>query len=169
MSYSSCTLLHSPSIEVVSLCLPAESLVCLAVPEGVTGWRCREGAPWLYDMMVRMRKGDARLEEIDMLWEVTKQIEGHTICALGDAAAWPVQVNSSPPALAQLWTVSHCGKAGFLLLISACCPSGLSCIMNMRGPAMVQKHCNVSWQLAGCGSNVQLGVIDTLLCAAFVS
>ncbi len=33
-----------------------------------------------------------RLEEIDMLWEVTKQIEGHTICALGDAAAWPVQV-----------------------------------------------------------------------------
>lgn len=52
----------------------------------------REGAPWLYDMMVRMRKGDARLEEIDMLWEVTKQIEGHTICALGDAAAWPVQV-----------------------------------------------------------------------------
>jgi NADH:ubiquinone oxidoreductase subunit F (NADH-binding) len=32
-----------------------------------------------------------RLEEIDMLWELTKQIEGHTICALGDAAAWPVQ------------------------------------------------------------------------------
>ena len=57
-------------------------------------WR-REGAPWLYDMMVRMRKGDARLEEIDMLWEVTKQIEGHTICALGDAAAWPVQVSLS--------------------------------------------------------------------------
>lgn len=42
--------------------------------------------------MTRMKKGDARLEEIDMLWEVTKQIEGHTICALGDAAAWPVQV-----------------------------------------------------------------------------
>ncbi|GFH27772.1 NADH dehydrogenase [ubiquinone] flavoprotein 1, mitochondrial, partial [Haematococcus lacustris] len=35
--------------------------------------------------------GDARVEEIDMLWEITKQIEGHTICALGDAAAWPVQ------------------------------------------------------------------------------
>lgn len=44
-------------------------------------------------MMVRMKKGDARIEEIDMLWEVTKQIEGHTICALGDAAAWPVQVS----------------------------------------------------------------------------
>ena len=52
---------------------------------------CREGTTWLYDMMKRMRSGDARLEEIDSLWEVTKQIEGHTICALGDAAAWPVQ------------------------------------------------------------------------------
>jgi NADH:ubiquinone oxidoreductase subunit F (NADH-binding) len=41
--------------------------------------------------MTRMVRGDARLEEIDMLWELTKQIEGHTICALGDAAAWPVQ------------------------------------------------------------------------------
>lgn len=52
---------------------------------------CREGTGWLYAMMQRMKTGDARLEEIDMLWEVTKQIEGHTICALGDAAAWPVQ------------------------------------------------------------------------------
>lgn len=45
----------------------------------------------MYDLMTRMKKGDARIEEIDMLWELTKQIEGHTICALGDAAAWPVQ------------------------------------------------------------------------------
>ena len=52
---------------------------------------CREGTGWLYDLMTRMKKGDARIEEIDMLWELTKQIEGHTICALGDAAAWPVQ------------------------------------------------------------------------------
>jgi NADH dehydrogenase (ubiquinone) flavoprotein 1 len=52
---------------------------------------CREGTSWLYDIMQRMSKGDAVVEEIDMLWEVTKQIEGHTICALGDAAAWPVQ------------------------------------------------------------------------------
>eukprot|EP00892_Ulva_mutabilis_P006861 jgi/Ulvmu1/4547/UM002_0273.1 len=52
---------------------------------------CREGTSWVYDIMTRMKKGDALLEEIDMLWEVTKQIEGHTICALGDAAAWPVQ------------------------------------------------------------------------------
>ena len=52
---------------------------------------CREGTGWIYDIMSRMRTGNAHLEEIDMLWEITKQIEGHTICALGDAAAWPVQ------------------------------------------------------------------------------
>jgi len=52
---------------------------------------CREGTGWLRDVMARMVKGDARVEEIDALWEITKQIEGHTICALGDAAAWPVQ------------------------------------------------------------------------------
>ncbi|WP_029008457.1 NADH-quinone oxidoreductase subunit NuoF [Azospirillum halopraeferens] len=52
---------------------------------------CREGTGWLNRVMQRMVKGNARVEEIDMLHEVTKQIEGHTICALGDAAAWPVQ------------------------------------------------------------------------------
>lgn len=52
---------------------------------------CREGTLWLYNMMKRMRQGDADLAEIDMLDELTRQIEGHTICALGDAAAWPVQ------------------------------------------------------------------------------
>jgi len=52
---------------------------------------CREGAKWLNDMMVRMVQGRADTREIDMLWDLTKQIEGHTICALGDAAAWPVQ------------------------------------------------------------------------------
>jgi NADH-quinone oxidoreductase subunit F len=38
-----------------------------------------------------MVKGEARIEEIDVLHDVTKQVEGHTICALGDAAAWPIQ------------------------------------------------------------------------------
>jgi len=52
---------------------------------------CREGTGWLYRVMQRMVKGQADLSEIDMLEEVTRQIEGHTICALGDAAAWPVQ------------------------------------------------------------------------------
>lgn len=40
----------------------------------------------------RFAVGNAKPEEIDMLWELSKQIEGHTICALGDAAAWPIQV-----------------------------------------------------------------------------
>jgi NADH-quinone oxidoreductase subunit F len=42
-------------------------------------------------MMMRLQRGEAQLSDIDKLEEVTYQIEGHTICALGDAAAWPVQ------------------------------------------------------------------------------
>jgi len=52
---------------------------------------CREGVGWMNKIMARFVKGQAKPEEIDMLWEVSKQIEGHTICALGDGAAWPVQ------------------------------------------------------------------------------
>ncbi len=52
---------------------------------------CREGSGWLWRVMKRMVAGNATVDEIDMLWDVTKEIEGHTICALGDAAAWPIQ------------------------------------------------------------------------------
>ena len=52
---------------------------------------CREGTGWMWRVMERMVRGEAQKREIDMLLDVTKQIEGHTICALGDAAAWPVQ------------------------------------------------------------------------------
>ncbi|QYU69401.1 NADH-quinone oxidoreductase subunit NuoF [Leptolyngbya sp. 15MV] len=52
---------------------------------------CREGTGWMWRMMERLRTGDAEPHEIDMLQQVTKQVEGHTICALGDAAAWPIQ------------------------------------------------------------------------------
>ena len=52
---------------------------------------CREGTGWLEQMLNRMEVGDADKREIPMLEEVSRQIEGHTICALGDAAAWPVQ------------------------------------------------------------------------------
>tara|TARA_R110002020_G_scaffold34066_11_gene103510 strand:- start:2002 stop:3312 length:1311 start_codon:yes stop_codon:yes gene_type:complete len=52
---------------------------------------CREGTGWMMRVMERMVKGNAQKREIDMLFDVTKQIEGHTICALGDAAAWPIQ------------------------------------------------------------------------------
>jgi len=52
---------------------------------------CREGTGWMWRVMERLRTGEAEMHEIDMLQEVTKQVEGHTICALGDAAAWPIQ------------------------------------------------------------------------------
>ncbi|HEY4548384.1 MAG TPA: NADH-quinone oxidoreductase subunit NuoF [Pedomonas sp.] len=52
---------------------------------------CREGTGWMWRVMERLVKGDADPAEIDMLYEVSTQVEGHTICALGDAAAWPVQ------------------------------------------------------------------------------
>ena len=52
---------------------------------------CREGTGWMMRILDRMVVGNAKIEEIDQLYNISKQIEGHTICALGDAAAWPVQ------------------------------------------------------------------------------
>jgi NADH-quinone oxidoreductase subunit F len=52
---------------------------------------CREGTGWMWRVMERMVMGNAHTDEIDALHDVTKQVEGHTICALGDAAAWPIQ------------------------------------------------------------------------------
>ena len=52
---------------------------------------CREGTGWMMRVMNRMVEGRADVAEIDILEKVTRQIEGHTICALGDAAAWPIQ------------------------------------------------------------------------------
>lgn len=52
---------------------------------------CREGTGWMMRVMYRMVQGRAEPEEIDTLDQVTRQVEGHTICALGDAAAWPIQ------------------------------------------------------------------------------
>ncbi|MBT6205180.1 MAG: NADH-quinone oxidoreductase subunit NuoF [Rhodospirillaceae bacterium] len=52
---------------------------------------CREGTGWMMRVLGRMIEGHATIDEIDMLQEVTTQVEGHTICALGDAAAWPIQ------------------------------------------------------------------------------
>jgi NADH-quinone oxidoreductase subunit F len=52
---------------------------------------CREGTGWMWRVLERMAKGQAETREIDMLLKVSYQVEGHTICALGDAAAWPVQ------------------------------------------------------------------------------
>ncbi|GGD06176.1 NADH-quinone oxidoreductase subunit NuoF [Aquisalinus flavus] len=52
---------------------------------------CREGTGWMWRVLTRMAEGDAEMWEIDKLLDVAGQIEGHTICALGDAAAWPIQ------------------------------------------------------------------------------
>jgi NADH-quinone oxidoreductase subunit F len=52
---------------------------------------CREGTGWLYRVLTRITEGKGRPEDLDMLVDVANKIEGHTICALGDAAAWPVQ------------------------------------------------------------------------------
>ncbi|AFC74350.1 NADH oxidoreductase (quinone), F subunit [Rickettsia parkeri str. Tate's Hell] len=52
---------------------------------------CREGTGWMWRVMMRLVKGNVKKSEIDELLNVTKEIEGHTICALGDAAAWPIQ------------------------------------------------------------------------------
>ncbi|MEO0879514.1 MAG: NADH-ubiquinone oxidoreductase-F iron-sulfur binding region domain-containing protein, partial [Pseudomonadota bacterium] len=52
---------------------------------------CREGTGWMWRVLERMADGNSSTAEIDKLLDVAGQIEGHTICALGDAAAWPVQ------------------------------------------------------------------------------
>ena len=52
---------------------------------------CREGTGWMWRVMERLARGESSAAEIDTLLDVTKQVEGHTICALGDAAAWPIQ------------------------------------------------------------------------------
>ena len=52
---------------------------------------CREGTGWMWRVLERMARGDAHVDEIDLLLDVSNQIDGHTICALGDGAAWPVQ------------------------------------------------------------------------------
>ena len=52
---------------------------------------CREGAGWMWRILERTAKGEATHKDIDLLSDVTKQIEGHTICAFGEGSAWPVQ------------------------------------------------------------------------------
>ena len=52
---------------------------------------CREGTGWMWRMLERMAKGEATIKEVDLLFDVTKQIEGHTICAFGEGSSWPVQ------------------------------------------------------------------------------
>jgi len=75
---------------------------------------CREGAGWMRRVMDRLVVGDAVPAEIDLLLEVTKEVEGHTICALGDAAAWPIQglVRHFRPEIEQRIARYRAGAAG---------------------------------------------------------
>ena len=52
---------------------------------------CREGTGWMRNLLAKIDRGEGAPGEIDLLWSLTKSVEGHTICALGDAAAWPIQ------------------------------------------------------------------------------
>ena len=52
---------------------------------------CREGSGWMWRILERISRGEATKEDVNLLSEVTKQIEGHTICAFGEGSAWPVQ------------------------------------------------------------------------------
>ena len=73
---------------------------------------CREGTGWMYRMLERMVRGEASVAEIDTLYDVTKQVEGHTICALGDAAAWPIQglIRHFPPGIRGAPQIQNPGK-----------------------------------------------------------
>ena len=51
---------------------------------------CREGTPWMFKILKKIASGQGTLNDIDLLWDVQRKIEGNTICPLGDAAAWPV-------------------------------------------------------------------------------
>ena len=77
---------------------------------------CREGVTWMNDTLARFTRGDADPEEIDSLWEISKQIEGHTICALGDGAAWPAQglIRHMRPVLEERMRDFHSKKSAAL-------------------------------------------------------
>ncbi len=51
---------------------------------------CREGTGWMEKLLLRLEKGQGKISDIDLLWDIQRKIEGNTICPLGDAAAWPV-------------------------------------------------------------------------------
>jgi NADH-quinone oxidoreductase subunit F len=74
---------------------------------------CREGTGWMMRMMQRIVDGTAELSDIDLLETVTKQVEGHTICAFGDAAAWPIQglLRNFRPLVEQRIIAAHAQRA----------------------------------------------------------
>lgn len=87
-------LLHCPSLQLINVAFLHHLFSYLyQVRVSTFLWTfSSSGVDWMDKMMWRFVRGEAAVSEIDMIWELSKQIEGHTICALGDGAAWPVQV-----------------------------------------------------------------------------
>ena len=79
---------------------------------------CREGMGWVKRMMDRMVEGRAEVDEIDILEQVTRQIEGHTICALADGGVWPVQglIRHFRPMMEERIAAYKAGKAAPMAL-----------------------------------------------------
>lgn len=105
---------------------------------------CREGCMWMYNILQRFTVGNASPGEIDMLEEISRQIEGHTICALGDAAAWPVQVTQLSLAVSTRAALFAFGLPPPLLPLSLPLPS--SFLSQDPLATRAQRYGCVSWQ-----------------------
>ena len=99
---------------------------------------------WMYNILQRFTVGNASPGEIDMLEEISRQIEGHTICALGDAAAWPVQVTQLSLAVSTRAALFAFGLPPPLLPLSLPLPS--SFLSQDPLATRAQRYGCVSWQ-----------------------
>jgi NADH-quinone oxidoreductase subunit F len=72
---------------------------------------CREGTGWMEKLLLRLEKGEGKISDIDLLWDIQSKIEGNTICPLGDAAAWPVAAAIRHFRDEFEWHVTHAAEA----------------------------------------------------------
>jgi NADH-quinone oxidoreductase subunit F len=72
---------------------------------------CREGTGWMEKLLLRLDKGEGKMSDIDLLWDIQRKIEGNTICPLGDAAAWPVAAAIRHFRDEFEWHVTHAAEA----------------------------------------------------------
>ncbi len=72
---------------------------------------CREGTGWMEKLLLRLEKGEGKISDIDLLWDIQSKIEGNTICPLGDAASWPVAAAIRHFRDEFEWHVTHAAEA----------------------------------------------------------
>jgi NADH-quinone oxidoreductase subunit F len=72
---------------------------------------CREGTGWMEKVLLRLEKGEGKISDIDLLWDIQSKIEGNTICPLGDAASWPVAAAIRHFRDEFEWHVTHAAEA----------------------------------------------------------